>query len=700
MPALTRVRPLALALLLAGCASTASTTGASTHGGAATPLVVVVPTEPREQTADQQVQQVLNRLAFGARPGDVVRVRAMGVDQWIALQLAPDRIYDRAGEVVLASYYELNRPTSEFLSMYEEGQKAIRQLQKQAAGSGDSAAKKDLRAEALRDNPQLREQVRRNQRILGDVQSAKLARAVASDRQLQEVMTDFWENHFTVYAGKGITRLFIPAYDREVIRPRAMGKFRDLLGAVAKSPAMLFYLDQFQSAADSMHPTLASNGRPVAARAGRRAVRPAMRPRRPGGMSVEEVERLAPGGKLTDEQRARLQAMTPEQREELVQQRVQQAQRGRGLNENYARELMELHTLGVDGGYTQSDVIAVARALTGWTMQPRQKAEFTFRPEIHDAGEKIVLAHALAAGRGEEDGEEVLDILARDPHTARFIARKLAIRFVSDNPPAALVDRAAETFRRTDGDIREVVRTIVTSPEFFGRSAYRSKVKSPFELVASALRALGAQPDTSMRSAQVVGFLGQPIFGHQAPNGWPETGDAWMNTGAILNRINFGLALAAGRLPVAGVSQWPEAERLRGLPRDQQVDGVIAAFLGGHASPDTRDILLKGENPMVAKLVASDTALRGGDANMQLEADLKKSDAGEGSMMNTTATAGARARRMAAADDARVAMRDQPPARNGQPRPAIQRGLGQPVQLSGLAQIVGLAIGAPEFQRR
>jgi len=341
-----------------------------------------------------------------------------------------------------------------------------------------------------------------------------LARAVASERQLQEVMTDFWENHFTVYAGKGITRLFIPAYDRDVIRPRAMGKFRDLLGAVAKSPAMLFYLDQFQSAADSMHPTLAANGRSLAARAGRRPVRPAL------------------------------------------------AQRARGLNENYARELMELHTLGVDGGYTQADVIDVARALTGWTMQPRQRAEFVFRPEIHDAGEKIVLGHKLAAGRGMEDGEEVLDILARDPHTARFVARKLAIRFVSDDPPAALVERAAETYRKTDGDIREVVRTIVTSPEFFSRTAYRSKVKSPFELVASALRAVGATPDTSMRSAQVVGFLGQPIFGHQAPNGWPETGDAWMNTGAILNRINFGLSLAAGRLPAAGVSRWPDAERL------------------------------------------------------------------------------------------------------------------------------------------
>ncbi len=555
----------ALLLLLSACASSPNGSRASAPGQA--PLVVVPATEPREQTADQQVQQVLNRLGFGARPGDAARVRAMGVDQWIALQLGPDRIDDRGADAVIATYEGLRRPTSELVAMYVEGQQAIRQVQRTAAQRGDSADRKDMRAEALREDPRLRERLQETRRVVGDVQSAKLARAVASERQLQEVMTDFWANHFTVFAGKGQTRLFLPAYERDVIRPNALGRFRDLLGGVAQSPAMLFYLDQWQSAADSMHPTLAGMRRP--------------------------------------------------------------RQRGRGLNENYARELLELHTLGVDAGYTQQDVIEVARALTGWTMNPRQSAEFVFRAEIHDAGRKSVLGHTLPAGRGIEDGEEVLDILARDPRTARFIARKLAVRFVRDDPPAALVERAAGTFLRTDGDIREVVRTIVTSPEFFSRAAYRSKVKSPFELVASALRAVGAQADTTMRSAQFVAFLGQPIYGHQAPNGWPETGEAWMNTGAILNRINFGLALAAGRLPNASVAHWSEAERLRAAPREEQVDAVVAAFLGGHASPDTRQILLDGENPLAAKLA-----------------------------------------------------------------------LGQPEQLAGLAQVVGLAIGAPEFQRR
>ncbi len=608
--------PTLLLAIAAGCSSTA--TRAAPSGKMPDPLVVVSPSEPREQTADQQVQQVLNRLAFGPRPGDVAQVRAMGVDQWMARQLAPDRIDDGVADRIMASYAILARPTSELVAMYDTGQLAIRQRQKQLARQGDSSDKKDMRAEILKSNPQLREQLRQNQRMLGDLQSARLARAVTSNRQLAEVMTDFWENHFNVYAGKGLDRIFLPAYDRDVIRPHALGHFRDLLGAVAMSPAMMFYLDQWQSAADSMHLTLAVRGR-----------------------------------------------------------RILPATRGkRGLNENYARELMELHTLGVDGGYTQQDIVEVARALTGWTMNPRLSAEFVFRPEMHDAGQKVVLGHVLPAGRGIADGEAVLDIVARHPATAHFIARKLATRFVSDTPSIALVDRAAETFLRTDGDIREVVRTIVTSPEFFSRAAYRSKVKSPFELVASALRAMGAQPDTSMRSAQIVGFLGAPMFGHQAPNGWPETGASWMNSGAILNRINFGLALAGDHFPGATLAQWSETERLQSEPRDQQVDAVILAFLGGPASPDTRAILSGGENPLVAKLAATQV-----------------SDSTMGAVMPGTASAP-----MGGGD---ASMRwDIGPARNGGRRPAIARTMGSQVQLHGLAQVVGLAIGAPEFQRR
>jgi uncharacterized protein (DUF1800 family) len=559
-------RSLLLASLLAvGCVPAGMRAAHETAALPAAP-VVAAPSEPREQTADQQVQHVLDRLGFGPRPGDAARVRAMGVDEWIALQLAPERIDDRATDSLVASAFETyHADTRELVALAQANQRTLRERARMAAPRGDTLNRQAMRAEVLRDAPELRDQLRRARRIVGDVQAVKLARAVSGERQLEEVMTDFWENHFSVYTGKGLTRLFVPAYDRTVIRPRAMGRFRDLLGAVARSPAMLFYLDQFQSTVDTSHTPLRS-------------------------------------------------ARSP---------RMRAARRGRGLNENFARELLELHTLGVDGGYTQRDVIEVARALTGWTMNPRQGAEFVFRPEIHDADPKAVLGHRLAGGRGIEDGEEVLDLLARHPSTARFIARKLAVRFVSDDPPAALVERASATFRRTDGDIRETVRTIVTSPEFFSRAAYRAKVKSPFELVASALRALGARPDTTPRSAQMVAFLGAPIFGRQAPDGWPETGEAWMNAGAILNRINFGLALAAGRVPGAALMQWPEAARLHDAPRSLQVDAVVNAFLGGQASPDTREVLNRGENP-----------------------------------------------------------------------------LARPVQLEGLAQVVGLAIGAPEFQRR
>ncbi len=331
----------------------------------------------------------------------------------------------------------------------------------------------------------------------------------------------------------------------------------------------------------------------------------------------------------------------------------------RGLNENYARELLELHTLGVDGGYTQQDIINVARAFTGWTLdQPRRSGGFVFRPVMHDAGEKMVVGQRLGAGRGMEDGEQVLDILSAHPSTARFLATKLARRFVSDDPPASLVDRAAETFRRTDGDIREVVRTIVTSQEFFASAAYRAKVKSPFELVVSALRAMNATPDMTARSAQVVARLGQPLFLHQAPNGWPERGDAWINTGAILNRINFGLAMAGGAIPGARPERWPRYADLSSAARPAQVDAVVAGFLGGEASVETRGILERGENPLTANC-----ELRAASCDL--------------------------------APDSSLVEEEMAPAGRNRRDP-----LSRPVNLDGLKEIIGLALGAPEFQRR
>ncbi|HEY0996468.1 MAG TPA: DUF1800 domain-containing protein, partial [Gemmatimonadaceae bacterium] len=545
-----------------------------------------------EQAADQQVEHVLNRLAFGPAPGEAGRVRAMGVDRWIDAQLRPATIPDPEGDALARAYPVLDADPGALVREYRDLQR--------------------MRRDSTANRVALQAAAQEARAVVGGMQSARLARAVASERQLQEVMVDFWANHFSVFAGKGLVRLFIPQYERDAIRPHALGKFRDLLGAVAKSPAMLFYLDNWQSMADSAHPNLLSMERPALSR---RAMR---------------------------------------------NQRVAAARRSRGLNENYARELMELHTLGVDGGYTQHDVIEVARALTGWTLDPQQ-GRYVFRPFMHDAGEKVILGTRFPAGGGEEEGERVLDLLARHPATARFIARKLAVRFVSDTPPPALVARAAATFTRTDGDIAEVVRTIVTSPEFFSRAAYRAKVKTPFELVASALRAMGAAPDTTPRTAAIVARLGQPIWGRQTPDGWPDQGEAWMNTGAILNRINFGLAVAGGRVPEVSIARWPAADSLRRLEPAAQVDGVIRALLGGDASPETRQILLSGENPL---------ASRGGNDMVPAEPmSPPMMRRPQGGRLNPGAAAAAQA-------------------------------LSRPVSLAGLPQVVGLALGAPEFQRR
>jgi uncharacterized protein (DUF1800 family) len=542
---------------------------------------------PREQTADQQLHHVLNRLAFGARPGEVEAVRAMGVDAWIERQLRPETIPDSAMTAFLSAYTTLDMSGTALLAAFPPPGAVQAQLARQGGGMV-----------APGDSVRLREAGRASARMVGELGSSRVARAVQSERQLEEVLVDFWSNHFSIFSGKDRTRYFLPEYDALAIRPHAMGKFRALLGAVAKSPAMLTYLDNWQSVADSGRPVL----QPVNARVAQR--------------------------------RAALLARAGQQNP-LV---AQLAGRRRGVNENYARELLELHTLGVDGGYTQQDVMEVARALTGWTLERGlQGGAFVFRPQQHDAGAKVILGTRFPAGRGQEEGEAVLDLLARHPSTARFIATKLARRFVSDTPPPALVARAAETFSRTDGDIRAVVRTIVTSPEFFSTAAYRAKVKSPFELVTSALRAMGAAPDSTPRTAQLLGRLGQAPFGHQAPNGYPEFGDAWMNTGAILNRINFGVAMGAGRVPGVRLATWPPARELARLPREQQVEGVIRELLGGDVSADTRQVLLSGTNPLLA--------------------------------------------RQGAADSSGMDARPLPPAR-------------------GLAQVVGLALGAPEFQRR
>ncbi len=639
-----------LLLSSAACASGGSTTLGGGADAAVGGLPEAATVALREQTADEQVLHVLNRLAYGPRPGDAQAVRERGVDRWIADQLSEQ---SGTGAAATLSHYrtlELSLPA--LLDKYPPNP-VLRRLARQASGGASPDSMRFSRDDTLEFM-----QARRRVAVIGlELTSARVARAVVSDRQLEEILTDFWLNHFNVFAGKSAAmRHYLVPYERDAIRPHVMGRFRTLLGAVARSPAMLVYLDNAQSAADSTRPTLV--------------------PQRVARAAQRRYAQRAP----------QLAGLSPEARDSVV---ARLRQRRRGLNENYARELMELHTLGVDGGYTQQDVTEAARVLTGWSIEkPNETAAFRFNPALHDAGSKLVLGTVFPAGQGIAEGERLLDLLARHPSTARFIATRLVQRFVSDTPPAALVARVAETFRRTDGDLREVVRAIVTSEEFFSRSAWRAKVKSPFEVVVSALRAMGAAVDTTARAAAIVARLGQPIYQHQAPNGWPETGDGWINTGAILNRINFGMALASGSVPGVRVRDWPLYAGLDTLPRDQQVDGVVRALLGGAVSADMRSILLSGDHPMLEQAMAQSVmsvetaaapaAAMPGEARRAgaLRATMSAGAAGAGTMIVTD-----RGKRLGRGMGAGVRF----------------NGAGAP---QGLAQIIGLAIGSPEFQRR
>jgi uncharacterized protein (DUF1800 family) len=433
--------------------------------------------DPGSRSDDATITHVLNRLTFGPRAGDVDRVRAMGLASWIDAQLHPERIDDGAAVALLPP---LETPP----------------------GAAD---------------PQELRRLARQQ--IQSLAAEKILRATYSERQLQEVLVDFWFNHFNVYAGKGRTAEYLAEYEREVIRPHVLDRFRDLLEADAKSPAMLFYLDNWLSADPN------ASERIEQMRAQRRAN---VFGRRPFGRLGRRVPVL-PGPQPN-------QGNPP-----------QGKKRVRGLNENYGRELLELHTLGVDGGYTQKDVIEVARAFTGWTID--RDGTFRFVAALHDPGEKVVLGHKIKAGGGIDDGEKVLDIVASHPATAHHIAYQLAQRLVADEPPSALVDRAAARFQTTGGDLREVVRTIVTSPEFLDASARDAKFKTPFTLVVSAIRTTGATVSDARVLVQTLQQMGEPLYMCQPPTGYHNTADAWISAGGLVGRMNFATRIASGNMP-------------------------------------------------------------------------------------------------------------------------------------------------------
>ena len=583
-----------------------------------------------ELSADEAILHALNRLAYGPRPGDVERVRQMGLAKWIDQQLNPNSIDDKALEARLEDYPTLKMSSAKLIEEYpqpkqaekEAAKRAQAQLEQQQQRRSDVAAaivSKDMQATlaptetaatdinqtpvaaqskdgdanasaSMKDNPAqenlgaqgkgkryvlgsdpnnvpraIGEDSKRPQRVVAELAMAKVTRAIYSERQLQQVMDDFWFNHLNVFAGKGEDRYYLTSYERDVIQPRTLGKFKDLLTASAKSPAMLFYLDNFLSAD-------------------------------PRAAQREAQERYA-------RQMARYRGWgTPP-----VPPSAQKKNNERGLNENYGRELMELHTLGVDGGYTQKDVTEVARCFTGWTIEkPRQNPEFKFDDRLHDPDPKVVLGKKIHAG-GMKDGEEVIDLLVHDPSTARFISTKLARRFVSDNPPPALVDRMAKSFAESDGDIKTVMHTMIYSPEFWSRETYRAKIKTPFELVISAVRALGTDVDMPQPLVGWVGRIGEPIYQCQPPTGYADKADTWVNTGALLNRLNFSLALAGNKMrgsrtdvaALLGVETSGDAKAA--------LERAVQVFLGGQVGPTTVETLEKQlDSPQVVQAKLDD----------------------------------------------------------------------------------------------
>jgi uncharacterized protein (DUF1800 family) len=576
-----------------------------------------------ELSADEAIQHALNRLAYGARPGDVERIRQMGLAKWIDQQLNPKSIDDSAVEARLTVYPTLSMTSAQLMAEYpnpkqtakpaEQNKQAPSQVQvaqKQAdnaitamardmdaggaanvdAGNGTmtaSAAPPPDTPSPMKLNPATRgagkpdplgvepnavpraisDDSKRPQRVVEEMAMAKMTRAIYSDRQLQQVMDDFWFNHFNVFAGKGEVKWYLTSYERDVIQPNTLGKFKDLVTATAKSPAMLFYLDNYLSAD------------PKAAE--RQAMERAMR----------QQMRRGPYGYPSRPQAQQVQNKKKQER---------------GLNENYGRELMELHTLGVDGGYTQKDVTEVARCFTGWTIEkPREIAQFKFDEKVHDPDPKVVLGKKIHAG-GMKDGEQVMELLTKNPNTAKFISTKLARRFVSDTPPPALIERMSKSFQKSGGDIREVLRTMIYSPEFWSRETYRAKVKTPYELVVSSVRALGTDVDTPMPLVQWVSRIGEPLYQCQPPTGYSDKADAWVNTGALLNRLNFSLALAGNKVrgSRSDVTALLGTDSLTN-PKTT-LDRAVEVFLGGAAQGTVETLQKQLENPQVSQAKLDD----------------------------------------------------------------------------------------------
>jgi len=598
-------------------------------------------------TENQKILHVLNRLGFGARPGDVERVKAVGINKFIERQLNPSSINDQVAEAKVNKLDVIKMSNEELFAKYPSGNAVLRAVAQKnnlqprdlqairpnraanaqmngAKMNGAADEKKEgefTDAERVEYQKQIAELYKkyefgRPQQITQQLNASRIMRAVYSERQLNEVMVDFWTNHFNVFSGKAATRWFLPEYDRDVIRPNALGNFRDLLTATAKSPAMLFYLDNFQSVSPDAQVN-AGRGKGLGRK---RQMQNGAQMQNAAPINAERREQLKKQYNLSD---AELDARLKQNQQKPKQTKRMQ----RGINENYAREIMELHTLGVEGGYTQTDIKEVARAFTGWTIvdargyrnavasmengtenkrgaklmkamglpENAESGTFHFNERAHDAGEKIVLGQKINEG-GMKDGLKVIDVLVKHPSTAKFIARKLAIKFVSDTPSEALVGRVAKAFNQSNGDIKATLRALFNDQEFYAPENYRAKIKTPFELVVSAIRTIGA--DTN--GGQVQGLLakmGEPLYGFQAPTGYPDTAEDWVNTGALLERLNFAIALAGNRIPGTRVN----LKEFEAKDKAQILEKAISEVLDGEISANTKQMLLKRINEPLAE---------------------------------------------------------------------------------------------------
>lgn len=655
------VRNSYLCAILFGCAIVFSSF--VRMAGAADKLAM--PYKKAGLTTEQAAAHLLSRFTYGAKPEQVDEVVKMGVEKWLKKQFEGN-LEDKDLDQMLTQYDAINLTNSQVEDLFPQGPRisrwAIRDgyLHKDSLNNGNNKYQREILQTYMKDKG-----YRPLQELYRQFLSQKILRAAYGQNQFREIMTDFWFNHFNVALNKPQCASFVPAYERDVIRPNVFGGFEDLLLETAKSPAMLMYLDNSTSSGVNVP------------------------------MADQDMMGMSDMGMSTEQKNKRKEKV------KKINQQIQQKKKQGGLNENYAREVMELHTLGVDGGYTQSDVTQAARVLTGWTLAPLGKegygvgnralierlgesglkekgfvldGEFFFNANRHDNAEKVVLGKKFPAGRGYEEGVELLKMLAHHQSTAKFISKKIAARFVNDVPPTTLVDKMAKTFASSNGDIKSVLITMVNAPEFWSKEALREKTKSPFELAMSAVRSLDAKITQPYELYSWINRMGQQMYYYQAPTGFPDNGQYWINTGSLLNRMNFGLAFASQRIP--GVSL-----NLAKLNDNKEPESVEAALV-------TYSKLIMPERDLGQTIARLKPMLN--DPNLQQ----KVAKAAEQNSANKQNNTGMQTMDMAGEKKEKFKMGS---GKKANENPVIRQQAGTN---NMLAQVVGVIIGSPEFQRK